>query len=132
MSQPRVPYRLDVTTPLLSPEQKQIISENPMSSMLDTFRASLPKNFDNFHDYIASAPTNDDAEELFNQLVSQLAVNPSAKSLFLLNSNDNFKKKLYEFLAVWSQQKRLPDKLIYHCSSLLEKAASNASDLDIW
>jgi hypothetical protein len=103
-----------------------------MSSMLDTLRASLPANVDSFYDYVASTPTRINAKSLFSQLILQLALNPSANALFLPNSNDSFTKKLYELLPVWGQQKRLSAKLIYHCSSLLEKVASNASDLDVW
>src|SRR4051794_1027145 len=90
MSQPPESHSLEITTSLLSLEQKQIISKNPISSVLDAFRASLPKkfdNFDNFDNYIASAHTNDDAALLFHHLILQLAYSPSAKILIPPNSH---------------------------------------------
>jgi hypothetical protein len=105
----------------------QIISNNPMSNMLDEIRASIPQNIDIF-DYIASGL---DIQSVFGRLIGQLALHPFARTL-LPNSNDNFSTHLYLFLSLWSGQESLPERLLPRCSSLLEKVASKKSDVDVW
>ena len=102
-----------------------------MSNMLDALRASLPKNLVNFDDYIASALTDRDVAALFRLLIYQLACIQVADDLFLPDSARNFSEKLYEFAAVWSWQENFPKGLRRYCSSLLQKVASNAPDLDV-
>src|SRR2546421_3214954 len=118
-------------TPQFSPEQIQIISNNPMSDMLEWFRASIPQNIDSFSDYIASTRTDPDAKSLFRRLIGTLAFHPSAEALFP-NSNESFSAQLLRFVTIWDQRKNLPGKLISCCSSLLEKVAFNNPDLDVW
>src|SRR5205814_10697501 len=102
-----------------------------ISKILNAFRADL-SNLDDFNNYIASAATNQDAKWLFNSLIGQLAASSSARVLRLPNSPNNFTEKLFEFGVVWSPQDNFPTVLRSYCSSLLEKVASNASDLDVW
>jgi hypothetical protein len=98
--------------------------------MLNEFRASIPQKID-FFNYLASAQTDGNAYLLFKRLVSLLAVEPPADALFQ-NSGDSFSSELFRFLVLWSQQKKLPGRLIFLCSSLLEKVASSNSDHDVW
>src|SRR2546423_15563635 len=90
-------------TPQLPAAQRQIISNNPMSDMLDDFRATIPQNIDNFTDYIAYAWTDPDAQHLFQRLIGLLALNRFARE-HLPNSNVSFSTELYRFLALWSKR----------------------------
>jgi hypothetical protein len=118
-------------TPQFSPEQREIISNNPMSDMLDGFRASIPRNINNYFNYIASARTDRDAQGLFKRLIGILAFNPSAEALSP-NSSESFSTQLFRFLILWDRRKTLSGELIFCCSSLLEKVARNNPDLDVW
>jgi hypothetical protein len=113
-----------------SPEQMRIISNNPMSNMLDEIRASIPQNID-IVDYIAFARTDFDAQLVFGRLISQLGFHPFARTL-LPNSNNTFSRQLFQFLSLWSGGGSLPERLLSRCSSLLEKVASKKSDVDVW
>ena len=53
------------------------------------------------------------------------------RSLFL-PVESSFALLLSEFISVWMKQDRFPDILRPYCSSLLERVASEASDLDLW
>jgi hypothetical protein len=121
MSQPRTS----------EPFFNSLLQRDKMADILDKFRASIPQNIESFFDYTASAQTDLDAHLLFGRLIGELAFSRPALAL-VSNSNESFQTLLVRFLALWTQRKILPRKLVFCCSSLLEKVASNKPDLDVW
>jgi hypothetical protein len=68
----------------------------------------------------------------FSNFLGQLASTKPANRITLADSHDNLTTRLHKFAVAWSEQLTFRPTLRSHCSSLLEKVASGASDLDVW
>lgn len=106
-------------------EQEKIINENPDSDIFVFFRRRLQK------ENISSAALSEDAMSRLKGLLRELFDTDAARSITLPGSLDSLSIRLSNFIK-WVEQETLPTTLTPHCSSLLEKVASGASDLDIW
>jgi len=68
----------------------------------------------------------------FFSLLSRLAGTKTAHRITLADSCDNLAIRLNKLAGAWLEQATFPTTLRSHCSSLFEKGASGASDLDVW
>jgi hypothetical protein len=73
-----------------------------------------------------------DVKNNFRILLGFLGATQPAFLIQLADSHDNLANRLYRFTSAWSEQATFPATLKPYCSSLLEKVADKASDLDIW
>src|SRR5439155_26620938 len=67
----------------------------------------------------------------FFSFLSHLASTRPAR-IILADSRDNLAIRLHKYAGAWVEQATFPMALKPRCSSLLEKVASKASDLDVW
>ena len=72
------------------------------------------------------------ARKNFSAIISNLAVTDAANLITLTDSDHDLSDRLDEFALAWRKQESFPTTLKPYCSSLLEKIASKASDLDVW
>src|SRR5256885_509887 len=69
----------------------------------------------------------------FWNFLGQLALTKPAYRITLADSpHENLTTRLHRFAAAWSEQLTFLPTLRPYCSSLLEKVASRASELDVW
>src|SRR5438045_8228863 len=64
--------------------------------------------------------------------LSRLIYAKPASHINLTDSHDTLTKRIYTFAGAWQEQATFPPTLRPRCSSLLEKVASGASELDAW
>src|SRR5271170_4385108 len=68
----------------------------------------------------------------FLSFLTHLTNTKPALHITLADSPDKLWTMLHKFTSAWVDQATFPTSLRTHCSSLLEKVAFGASELDVW